>query len=49
MARMGVYDNCYQIGGICWDFIQKTIVGGRVMMRNNEWQFIDCAGTNDKI
>lgn len=30
MKRNGVYENVCEIGGVCRDFIQKTIVGGCV-------------------
>jgi len=34
----GCYDDVYQIGGVLQHFINKTIVGGRVMCANNEKQ-----------
>ncbi len=33
-----VYDGCYKVNGIVREFIQMTIVGGRVMCRNNKMQ-----------
>ena len=35
MKRNGVYDGVKQLGGICRNFIQKTIVGGCVRLKNN--------------
>lgn len=34
--KSGVYDGCYQITGVARDFIQRTVVGGRCMVRRNE-------------
>lgn len=36
-----VYDDIYQIGGVCRDFIQNCVVGGWVMCNNNEKQVFD--------
>ena len=34
--KEGVYNNVHQLNGIPREFIQKCVVGGRVMTRNNE-------------
>ena len=36
MIKSGVYNNCYKISGIPQAFIQKCVVGGKVMTRRNE-------------
>lgn len=36
MIRNKVYEGVYEIGGVCRDFIQKTIVGGCVRLKDNE-------------
>lgn len=41
LKKCGVYDDIYEIGGVCWDFIQKTVVGGWTMCRNNEKQIFE--------
>jgi hypothetical protein len=45
----GCYDNVYQIGGILQHFINKTIVGGRVMTANNQKQKIDFQSHGDYV
>lgn len=34
--KEGCYDNVYQLSGVPRAFIQKCVIGGRVMVRNNE-------------
>jgi len=36
LQKEGCYDNCYKLSGIPRQFIQKCVVGGRVMCANNE-------------
>ena len=35
----GCFDGCYQIKGLVRKFIEKCVVGGRVMTNNNEMTF----------
>ena len=48
-TKEGCYEGCKQLSGITRDYIQKTVVGGRCMMRKNEKQYIDCREDNDSI
>lgn len=45
----GCYNNVYQIGGVLQHFINKTIVGGRVMTANNEKQKIGFESHGDYV
>ena len=38
MIKEGVFTGVYQLSGVVREFIQKCMVGGRVMLRNNEKQ-----------
>jgi len=41
MEEQRCFDDCYMLGGACRAFIQKSVVGGRCMSRNNKKYFID--------
>ncbi len=36
LIKEGCYNNCYSIGGLCRQFIQNCLVGGRTMLSNNK-------------
>ena len=36
LKKQGCYDGCYEFSGIVREFIQSTVIGGKVMTRNNE-------------
>lgn len=36
LKNCGVYDGVFKLGGVCREFIQKCVVGGWVMCKNNE-------------
>ena len=36
LIKRGCYDGCYELAGVCREFIQKTIIGGRCMTRRNK-------------
>jgi hypothetical protein len=38
MIKEGVFDDVYQLSGVVREFIQKCMVGGRVMLRHNQKQ-----------
>jgi len=38
MIKEGVFNDVYQLSGVVREFIQKCMVGGRVMLRNNKKQ-----------
>lgn len=38
--NQGVFSGCYKISGVARDFIQKCVVGGRCMVRNNKAEHI---------
>jgi hypothetical protein len=40
--KSGVYDGCYTLSGVARDFIQRSVVGGRCMTRNNEKFITEC-------
>lgn len=41
MTQEGVFDNVYELGGIARMFIQKCVVGGRVMCWNNKKNIVE--------
>ena len=41
LLKSGCYDELYELSGIPQRFIQKTVVGGRTMMKNNTKQYIN--------
>ena len=41
LLKSGCYEGVYQLNGIPQRFIQKTVVGGRTMMRNNKKDYIN--------
>lgn len=49
MIKNDVYDGIYELNGIPQRFIQKTIVGGRCMSKNNEQYHIKVINSNNEI
>jgi len=41
MEQQGCFDECFMIGGACRTFINKCVVGGRCMSRNNKKYIIN--------
>lgn len=40
MIDKGVYEGCFELSNVARYFIQKSVVGGRVMLRDNEKQWV---------
>ena len=41
LLKSGCYDGLYELNGVPQRFIQKTVVGGRTMMKSNKKQYVN--------